>query len=104
MSCISFGGMRVDRAIAREVLDRVQPLGIEAALAAVKSFGQEQSDKRRQLENALEQARYEAARAHRQYDAVDPGNRLVASDLERRWNEKLLGTRALEDQLAQLEL
>jgi len=85
MSCISFGGMRVDRAIAREVLDRVQPLGIEAALAAVKSFGQEQSDKRRQLENALEQARYEAARAHRQYDAVDPGNRLVASDLERRW-------------------
>jgi excisionase family DNA binding protein len=102
MSCISFGGMRVDRAIAREVLDRVQPLGIEAALAAVKSFGQEQSDKRRQLENALEQARYEAARAHRQYDAVDPGNRLVASDLERRWNEKLLGARTIEDQLAQL--
>jgi hypothetical protein len=39
MSCISFGGMRVDRAIAREVLDRVQPLGVEAALAAVKSLG-----------------------------------------------------------------
>jgi hypothetical protein len=43
MRCISFGSMRVDRAIAREVLDRVQPLGIEAALSTVKSFGQEQS-------------------------------------------------------------
>ena len=68
----------------------------------MKSFGQEQSDKRRQLENALEQARFEAARAHRQYDAVDPENRLVASDLERRWNERLLAVRNLEDQLAQL--
>jgi hypothetical protein len=54
------------------------------------------------LENALEQARFEASRAHRQYDAVDPENRLVASNLERRWNERLLAVRALEDQLAQL--
>lgn len=99
-NCISFGGMRVDRAVAQEVIDRVQPLGVEAALAAVKSFGQEQSEKRRQLENALEQAWFEAGRAHRQYDAVDPENRLVASDLERRWNERLLAVRVLEDQLA----
>ena len=46
------------------------------------------------LENALEQARFEASRAHRQYDAVDPENRLVASNLERRWNERLLHTAA----------
>jgi hypothetical protein len=38
----------------------------------------------------LKQARFEASRAHRQYDAVDPENRLVASNLERRWNESLL--------------
>jgi DNA invertase Pin-like site-specific DNA recombinase len=101
-NCISFGGMRVDRAVAQEVIERVQPLGVEAALAAVKCFAQEQSEKRHQLENALEQARFEAARAHRQYDAVDPENRLVACDLERRWNERLLALRALEDQLAQL--
>ena len=101
-NCISFGGMRVDRAVAQEVIDRVQPLGVEAALAAMTSLEQEQSDKRRQLENALEQVRFEASRAHRQYDAVDPENRLVASDLERRWNERLLAVRALEDQLVQL--
>jgi hypothetical protein len=89
MSCISFGGMRVDRAVACEVIDRVQPFGIEAALAAVENLGREQLDKVKQLENAIEQARFEAARARRQYDAVDPENRLVAADLERRWNQKL---------------
>lgn len=50
------------------------------------------------LELALEQARYEAARARRQYDAVDPDNRLVASELERRWNEQLAVVRKLEEE------
>jgi len=101
-SCISFGGMRIDRAIAEEVLNRLQPLGVEAALAALETQGQEQSQKRRQVENALEQARFEAARAHRQYDATDPENRLVAGELERRWNERLASVRMLEDQLAEM--
>jgi excisionase family DNA binding protein len=103
MSCISFGGMRVDRAVAREVLDRVQPFGIEAALAAMESLGRERLDKLKQLENAVEQACFEAARARRQYDAVDPENRLVAADLERRWNEKLEALHALEEQLSQIQ-
>ena len=58
----------------------------------------ENAEKRRQVELALEQTRYEAARARQQYDAVDPGNRLVAAELERRWNERLLAVRALEDE------
>jgi excisionase family DNA binding protein len=102
MSCISFGGMRVDRAVAREVLDRVQPFGIEAALAAMGNLGREKLDKVKQLENAIEQARFEAARARRQYDAVDPENRLIAADLERRWNQKLEALHALEEQLGQI--
>jgi hypothetical protein len=70
-------------------------------LAAIDNYGKEQSAKRRQLENALEQARFEATRAHRQYDQVDPDNRLAAGELERRWNEKLVAVRSLEEQLAQ---
>ena len=73
----------------RRLLDRVQPLGIEAALTALTTLDREQSDKRRQIENAIEQARFEVARAFRQYNAADPDNRLVAADLERRWNERL---------------
>ena len=100
-SCISFGGPRVDRAVAQEILDRLQPLGIEAALAAMNDHGQEQLQRRRQLENAVEQARFEAARAHRQYDEHDPSNRLVTAELERRWNDRLVTVRALEEQLTQ---
>jgi hypothetical protein len=102
-NCISFGGMRVDRAVLHEILYRLQPLGIEAAIAAMNDCRSEQLEKKRQLDNALEQARFEAARAHRQYDQVDPDNRLVASELERRWNERLSNVRALEEQVVQFD-
>ena len=94
--CISFGGMRIDRAIGAEGIERLQPLGIEAAIDAMEAHQVEQSEKRRQVALALEQARYEVARARRQYDAVDPDNRLVAAELERRWNERLRTVRTLE--------
>jgi DNA invertase Pin-like site-specific DNA recombinase len=103
MSCISFGGMRVDCVVAQEVLERVQPLGIEAALTAMKNLEREHSEKRLQLENALGQARFEAARAYRQYDASDPENRLVTAELERRWNERLLAVRRLEEEISRLD-
>jgi excisionase family DNA binding protein len=47
----------------------------------------------------LEQARYEAARAGRQYDKVEPENRIVATELERRWNERLAEVARLEEQI-----
>jgi len=99
--CMSFTGARVDRAVAQEVLERLEPLGIEAALAAMNDHEQEHLEKKRQLENRFEQVRFEAARAHRQYDHVDPDNRLVASELERRWNQKLADLHAIEEELAQ---
>jgi hypothetical protein len=62
--------MRIDRALGTEVIDRLQPLGIEAALGAVEACRAENAERRRQIDLALEQARYEAAQARRQYDAV----------------------------------
>jgi hypothetical protein len=56
----------------------------------------------RQLKNSLQAARYRASRAHRQCDAVEPDNRLVASELELRWNERLARESALEDDVAKL--
>jgi len=101
--CITFGGMRVDRGLAKEVRDRLQPLGVEAALAAIEARGQRRSEKKDHLELALQQARYEAARAQRQYDATDPENRLVAGELERRWNERLVAVRDLELEIDRLD-
>ena len=100
--CITFGGMRIDRVLAEEVLQRLQPLGVEAALAAIEARSQQRSEKKGQLELALQQARYEAARAQRQYDATDPENRLVAGELERRWNERLVAVRELECEIDRL--
>jgi hypothetical protein len=90
--------MRIDRAVGAEVIERLQPLGIEAAIGAMEARRTENAEKQRQIELAIEQARYEAARARRQYDAVDPENRLVAAELEQRWNERLLAVRALEEE------
>jgi len=87
--CISFGSLRVDQAVAAEVLKLLSPIGMQAALRAIEQRVDEDQAKRRQLELALEQARFEAARAQRQFDAVDPDNRLVSAELERRWNERL---------------
>ena len=100
--CISFGAMRVDRAVSAEVIRRLQPLGVQAALDALEEQRVASGDKARQVDLALEQARYEAARAHRQYDAVDPANRLVAADLEQRWNDRLSAVRALEEERSAL--
>jgi excisionase family DNA binding protein len=97
--CISFGSLRVDEAVCREVLSALRPIGVQAALRAIEQRADDGQDKRRQLELALEQARFEAARAQRQFDAVDPGNRLVAAELERRWNERLVEVAQRDAQL-----
>ncbi|MGZ8410875.1 MAG: recombinase family protein [Hyphomicrobium sp.] len=101
--CMTFGGMRVDRVLAGEVLDKLQPLGVEAALAAIEARSQLRSEKKAQFELALQQARFEAARAQRQYNAADPENRLVAAELERRWNERLVAVRNLELEIDSLD-
>ncbi len=100
--CISFGALRVDQAVGAEIVRVLQPIGVEAAMRAIMERDQQAGDKQRQVELALEQARYEAARARRQYDAVDPDNRLVAAELERRWNAALTSVRTLEDELEAL--
>jgi DNA invertase Pin-like site-specific DNA recombinase len=97
--CISFGALRVDQAVGVEIVRLLQPLGVEAAVRAITDCEHQAGEKQRQLELALEQGRFEAARARRQYDAVDPANRLVAGELERRWNAALAAVETLEKEL-----
>lgn len=87
--CISFGALRADQAVVEVVLEALQPVGVEASLSLIEGTQAELDHKRRSLELALERARYEADRARRQFDAVDPANRLVAAELESRWNVAL---------------
>jgi len=94
--CLTIGSLRVDRAVIHNVLAAIQPVGIEAAVKVSECAQAEDDEKRKALELALERARYEANRARRQFDAVEPENRLVAAELEARWNYALEQVAALE--------
>lgn len=98
-SCQSLGGVAVDRAVSNAVLEAIEPAGIEAAITAMDQFEQQQDERRQSLELSLEKARYEVDRARRQYDEVDPANRLVAAELEARWNAALEKMTDLQQQL-----
>ena len=88
--CLAFGGLRVDEAIEREILRVLRPGAIEAALAtSTADDATRWMRQRRAVDLELREARYEAERARRQYDVVEPEHRLVAETLERRWNTAL---------------
>jgi excisionase family DNA binding protein len=102
-SCLTLGGLRVEQAVVAAVLEALQPAGVQAALDAIEQVGAAHDTKRQAVTLALEKARYEAQRAQRQYDLVDPAHRLVAGELERRWNEALERVTELEAQVATLK-
>ena len=101
--CISFGGLRVDEAVAQQVLDAISGNAVEAALEAADQLRNQQQQQRKTLELEVEQARYEAQLAARRYEAVDPDNRLVAGELEFRWNAALQKASELNDKLKEFD-
>ncbi len=101
--CISFGGLRVDQALANEVLQAISGNAVEAALEAAEQMREQQHEQRQALELEAEQARYEARLAARRYEAVDPDNRLVAAELEERWNAALRKVEELDTKLEQFD-
>ena len=102
-ACLSLGALRVDQAVAEQVLEAIEPAGVQAALDALERLGDAKRDQREALALALQKARYEEGRARRQFDAVDPENRLVADELEKRWNASLAQVAELESRLAVLQ-
>jgi DNA invertase Pin-like site-specific DNA recombinase len=102
--CIAFGGLKADRLVEQEILCRLEPMGVRAALEAIDRQVHHIDERVAQKELALEQARFEVSRARRQYDAVDPDNRLVCGELERRWNEALQRHNAMEEELRTLRV
>jgi DNA invertase Pin-like site-specific DNA recombinase len=101
--CQSMTSRPVDAAVVDVFLAAISPLSLQLTTQLLDQVEQDLVVQRRQRELQLEQARYEARLAQRQYDAVDPGNRLVAAELERRWNEKLERVVQLERAYAQAE-
>jgi DNA invertase Pin-like site-specific DNA recombinase len=99
--CQSMTAPGVDAAVSAAFLEAASPLGLAVSLQVLDRIEAELAVQRRQQELQLDQARYEARLAQRAYDAVDPEHRLVAAELERRWNDKLTRVADLERTYAQ---
>ena len=98
-SCLSVGGIEIDRVVARRFLELVSPAGAEAAMAAAQAVAERAETALRSQQLELEHCRYEAGLAERRYRQVDPDNRLIAATLEREWEMALRAMESAEHAL-----
>src|SRR5262249_15703430 len=95
--CQSLPAGALDDLGSRQVLQAVEPAALALSLQAEGDVKRERERLHQQCRLELERAEYNAERAKRQYDVVDPENRLVARELERRWEEALRAQRNLQE-------
>ena len=88
--CQTVGGKRIDQAVVTVFLDAVRPAGLEALKRIEEQWEADSDALAHSWTLQVEKAEYEAQRAERQFHAVEPENRMVARELERRWNDQLI--------------
>ncbi len=98
--CIMSGGLRIDAAVVRQLIQAVEPMAIEAAALAEQRHTESQDEQRRVIELELQQARYDASLAERRFAACNPNNWLTAATLEKTWDAAL---RPVQDYEARLD-
>jgi len=94
--CQEVRALTLDAEVERLLLEALAPDRLHIALATLEQVQHEDALLRKQWQLRRERARYEAERARRQYDAVEPENRLVARTLEGLWEEKLRAAEQIE--------
>jgi hypothetical protein len=95
-TCQTVAGRVLDGYVVEQVLAALTPAGLEVSLLAAEDLQAERDRLTGQWEQLLEQARYQCRRAERQCQACEPENRLVARELERRWEQALAEVRRVE--------
>jgi hypothetical protein len=95
--CQHVPGPALDAFVAQQVLQALAPAALELALAAAEHVERERADLERLWQQRLERARYEAERAARHYQRIEPENRLVARQLARDWEDKLAAQQQLDE-------
>ncbi|HVI36132.1 MAG TPA: recombinase family protein, partial [Gaiellales bacterium] len=98
--CQSLSGGTLDALVTGLILEVLRPSAIEVSLRLAEDVELERARRHRQWALRLEQARYEVERAQRQYDAVEPENRIVARTLEQRWEAALAAAAELREEHA----
>jgi DNA invertase Pin-like site-specific DNA recombinase len=98
--CPTVSARVIDAEVSRHVLAALQPAALELSSAAADDLQREAARLEQHWQQQLERARYQTERARRQYDVAEPENRLVARELERRWEEALRAEQQLEEEYA----
>lgn len=98
--CLSLAGAFLERFVAEQVMQVLQPASLELSMAAAQALRAEREQLEAHWHQRLERAHYNAQRAARQYAAVEPENRLVARELERQWEEALRHEQQLQEEYA----
>jgi DNA invertase Pin-like site-specific DNA recombinase len=101
--CLNVGGVQIDQTVVDAFLRALTPAALEATELALQQLEANHDAALTQWRLAVERARYEAARAERQYRAVEPENRLVARGLETEWEKRLRDLAAAEAELERRE-
>ncbi|QDV78404.1 recombinase family protein [Botrimarina mediterranea] len=96
--CQSLSGAVLEKFVAERLLQAISPASLELSLAAAEDVEQERRQLDEQWQQRLERSRFETEQARRQYSAVDPDHRLVARELERRWDEALRADEQLQSE------
>jgi DNA invertase Pin-like site-specific DNA recombinase len=99
-TCQSLSGHRLEAAVVEQMFTVLAPAALAATAAALVEAKDQNVRRLRVFELAVERARFDAERARRQFDAVEPENRLVARTLEREWEARLTALGHAEAELA----
>jgi DNA invertase Pin-like site-specific DNA recombinase len=101
VECQLVGGKRIETIVVEAFLAATEAAGPEAAALCGDKLRADIEATERSWQLRIEKAAYEAQRAERQYMAVEPENRTIARELERRWNAQLEEVEAIRAQAAQ---
>jgi DNA invertase Pin-like site-specific DNA recombinase len=96
-ACASLDGTSIDALVTQAFFAAIQPAELDALEALLSQRHQERAQLERHWQQQIQRATYEAHLARRRYEAVDPENRLVAAELERRWEEQLVALRETQE-------
>jgi len=96
--CQHVAGHVLDAFVTEQVLRVLEPASLELSLTAAGQIEQERKQLDRHWQQRQERAQYAVDRAARQYQAVEPENRLVARELERQWEQQLLAQQQLQEE------
>jgi DNA invertase Pin-like site-specific DNA recombinase len=101
--CMSLYGPSIEEVVVQAFFDALRPAQLDALQALLAQRAKEEKQLQQYHRDQVTRATYEAHLARRRYEAVDPDNRLVAAELERRWEEKLVAQRQAEEEAERFE-